>query len=110
MQMTRKMKAASGLTVLTAILALVSVMSMPSEAEGSACYPYTLNRPVWASGSTCAQAEANLQSAGVAEAQRICGMLMSTVCGSVTVQATNSCYFQGGMYKIDGQATFQCHP
>ena len=109
MKISRKVKMMSG-ALLTAVLTLAALTSLPSQVEASACYPHVLTMPVWASGATCAQAEANLQSAGSTQALSTCAKLFSTVCGSVTVVPTNSCYFQGGMYKIDGNASFQCHP
>lgn len=110
MNLTKKMQVLLSVTALTALAAAGMLLSPAPEVEASgSCYPHVLNFNVWGSGPTCAAATSDLGAQGQAKAAQICGYLDTTPCGAVTTVPTNSCYFESGMWKIDGQVTFQCN-
>lgn len=109
MSLTKNMQVLLSLTALAALIALGMVVSPAPKVEAAgSCHPHVMNFAVWGSGSSCAAATSDLSSEGQAKASQICSNVGSTPCGPVITTPTNSCYFQNGMWKIDGNVTFQC--
>lgn len=107
MNLTKKIQVLVGLVAMAAVTSLAMFISPAPEAEAASCHPHVMNFGIWGSGSSCAAATSNLSSQGYAKANATCGNFGSTPC-TVSVTPTNSCYVEGGMWKIDGTVTFQC--
>ena len=94
--------------VVLAIAAGTSVLA-PSVAQAASCFCpatwFTLDQ--WGAGSTCAAAIANFESNAQAQADDNCTSLGRDVCAT-EAPTHNACYFQNGLWRVDGQMRYKC--
>lgn len=102
------MKARLAFLLLTLVLAVAAIVSVPKTASALCRCLGSLSTQTYSGmGASCSEAEANLRSQANEEAQITC--FPDSVCSSSLVIDT-ACYWDpaGGVYRISGHMTYKC--
>ena len=95
----------------TALLSLAlffgTAMVAPEEACAGTCNEDWWTALAWEGRSTCQAAINACQSSANSEASYQCGLINKGVC-QVGTFSHNTCYYQGGMWKVDCSLQYKC--